>query len=421
MCAQKRRRRRAHDDARARTRARGTCSEFCAAWITHTRLNGTTRCPWNTEFTPGGSSGGSAAALAAGGAIIATGSDNAGSIRQPASICGVVGYKPPHGRNPASPPYNLDVKSVVGPMTRTVADCALMQNVMSGPHPRDVSALRQRVRLPLSEVVALRQEFEDDAVLMSGGLTVVILLRERLVRPRVIVSLADIPELQGIDANGALRIGAMATHSEIVRSEAVRSVAPLLCEACGRVGSPAIRNIGTLGGNISHGDGASDPAPALLASDASAIVMGPGGERRIPLTDFLLGIFTTAIDDREFLTSLYVPRPVAGTRTRFKKFTCSSAEAFSTVTVAVSVVPAEGGICADVRIGLGSVAPVPIRATAAEDLLRGQTVTPELITAAADAAAAATDPPSNGLGSAEYRREMTGVWVRHLLDDMLPT
>lgn len=130
--------------------ARGNCSEFCAAWITHTRAHGTTRCPWNLDFTPGGSSGGSAASLAAGSTIIATGSDNAGSIRQPASTCGVVGYKPPHGRNPSTAPGSLDITSVVGPLTRTVADSALMQNIMSGPHPRDITALRQRVRLPLS-------------------------------------------------------------------------------------------------------------------------------------------------------------------------------------------------------------------------------------------------------------------------------
>ena len=88
--------------------ARTTCPEFCAAWITDSRLHGLTRCPWNTEYTPGGSSGGSAAALAAGTTLLATGSDSAGSIRQPASICGVVGYKPPHGRIPASPPFNID-------------------------------------------------------------------------------------------------------------------------------------------------------------------------------------------------------------------------------------------------------------------------------------------------------------------------
>lgn len=129
--------------------ARTTCPEFCAAWITDSRIHGVTRCPWNLEYTPGGSSGGSAAALSAGTTILATGSDNAGSIRQPASLCGVVGYKPPHGRIPTSPPYNIDTYSVVGPMTRTVADCALMTNVMSGPDPEDIASLKNRIRLPL--------------------------------------------------------------------------------------------------------------------------------------------------------------------------------------------------------------------------------------------------------------------------------
>ena len=129
--------------------ARTTCPEFMAAWITDSRIHGLTRCPWNPEYTPGGSSGGSAAALAAGTTILATGSDNAGSIRQPASLCGVVGYKPPHGRIPTSPPYNIDSYLVVGPMTRTVADCALMTNVMSGPDPQDIASLKNRIRLPL--------------------------------------------------------------------------------------------------------------------------------------------------------------------------------------------------------------------------------------------------------------------------------
>ena len=129
--------------------ARTTCPEFCAAWVTYSRLHGVSRCPWNTAYTPGGSSGGSAAAVAAGTTTLATGSDNAGSIRQPASICGVVGYKPPHGRNPAPTPLNLDPAMAVGPLTRSVADSALMQNVMSGPHRSDITASRQRVRLAL--------------------------------------------------------------------------------------------------------------------------------------------------------------------------------------------------------------------------------------------------------------------------------
>lgn len=272
----------------------------------------------------------------------------------------------------------------------------------------------------IDEVVALRQEIGDDALLMSGGLLVVILLRERLARPRVVISLSEVPELQGIDANEHLRIGATVPYREIVSSQAVRNFVPLLSEACGRVGSPAIRNMGTLGGNICHGDGASDSAPALLALDAVAVVRGPSGERRIPLSDFFYGIFSTAMDDEEFLTEINIPRPAAGSQTRYVKFTSTSAEAYSTVTVATSLVLDKAGRCDDVRIGLGSVAPIPMRAMAAEDLLRGQKLTHELIAEASLAAAAATDPSSNTQGSAEYRREMTGVWVRRLLEDMLP-
>ena len=281
-------------------------------------------------------------------------------------------------------------------------------------------AFEYRAPATIEEAVNLRNEFGDDALLMSGGLMVVILLRERLARPRVVLSLSEVPELRGIEANGGLRIGATVPYRDIVGSQAVREFAPLLSEACGRVGSPAIRNMGTLGGNVCYGDGASDSAPALLALDAEAAVSGPGGERRIPLNDFFYSIFATAMNDDELLTGIIIPRPAAGARTRYVKFTNASAEAYSTVTVATSLVFDHTGRCSDARIGLGSVAPIPIRATAAEDLLRGESLNAELIAEVAETAMAATDPSSSPQGSAEYRREMTGVWVRRLLEDMLP-
>jgi len=270
----------------------------------------------------------------------------------------------------------------------------------------------------IEEAVALRHEFGDDALVMAGGLTAMILLRERLVAPRVIVSLSEIPDLRRIDANGGLSVGAMVTHSEVARSAAVRKMAPLLAEACGRVGSPAIRNMGTLGGNVSHGDSASDPAPALLALDAQAIIAGPSGQRRMPLAEFFRGTLTTALGGDELLVALFVPPAAAGTRTRFVKYTATTAEAFATVTVAASIACDGAGRCTAARIGLGSVAPTPLRASAAEDVLRGRKLSPETIAAAAAAAVACTDPSSNGQGSAEYRREMTGVWVRRVLEEL---
>ncbi len=128
--------------------ARTATPEFSCAGFTHSRLWGVTRNPWNPAFTPGGSSGGSAASLAAGTSAIATGSDIGGSIRIPASTCGLAGFKPPYGRNPGDAPFNLDFYCHTGPLARTVADAAILQNVMCGPHPRDISTLRPKLRLP---------------------------------------------------------------------------------------------------------------------------------------------------------------------------------------------------------------------------------------------------------------------------------
>ncbi len=132
-------------DAGGIVHARTTTPEFSCSATCHSKLWGVTRNPWNPDFTCGGSSGGSGASLAAGTSSLATGSDIAGSIRIPASCCGVVGYKPPYGRNPQDPPLNLDFYCHAGPMARTVADTILLQNVMSGPNPGDIAALPEDV------------------------------------------------------------------------------------------------------------------------------------------------------------------------------------------------------------------------------------------------------------------------------------
>jgi amidase len=139
---------RRHLDAGAIVHARTTTPEFSCAGFTHSRLWGVTRNPHNPELAVGGSSGGSAASLAAGTSTLASGSDIGGSIRIPACACGVVGFKPPYGRVPVDPPFNLDTYCHCGPLARTVADCALYENVLSGPEPTDIHTLRERVVLP---------------------------------------------------------------------------------------------------------------------------------------------------------------------------------------------------------------------------------------------------------------------------------
>lgn len=137
-------------DAGAIMHARSAAPEFSCAPYTHSRIWGVTRTPWNLDYSPGGSSGGAGASLAAGSTTLANGSDIGGSIRIPASMSGVVGFKPPFGRNPESPPFNLDQYCHTGPMARSVLDCALLQNVMVGPHPQDIVSLRPKVTVPTS-------------------------------------------------------------------------------------------------------------------------------------------------------------------------------------------------------------------------------------------------------------------------------
>ena len=155
------------------------------------------------------------------------------------------------------------------------------------------------------------------------------------------------------------------------------------------------------------------------ASPSLAVVAGPNGLRTVPLNDFFFGVFETALKESEMLTTIRIPPTVEGERARFKKYTCTSVEAFAAVTVATVVELDLDGTCIEARIGLGSVAPKPMRAIAAEDLLRGQKFSADLIAEAADVAAGETDPSSDGQGSSDYRRDMTRVWVRRLLEDIM--
>jgi Asp-tRNA(Asn)/Glu-tRNA(Gln) amidotransferase A subunit family amidase len=166
--------------------ARSATPGFSSAAFTHSRLYGITRNPWKTEYTPGGSTGGGAAALAAGSAMLATGSDIGGSVRIPATFSGVVGFKPPYGRVPVEPPYNLDHFCHDGPLARTVADCALLENVIAGPHHGDPVALRPKLRIPAALggidgwriAYSLDLGYEVDADIEAGVLAAVEGLRE---------------------------------------------------------------------------------------------------------------------------------------------------------------------------------------------------------------------------------------------------
>jgi len=268
----------------------------------------------------------------------------------------------------------------------------------------------------LPEAIETLGRLDGESRLVAGGTALVAMIRLGLVKPDCLVSLHRVPGLNRIRVDGgSLELGAMATHADIERSRTVRDGWPLLAEAVHRVATPAIRTSGTIGGNLAYAEAASDPAPALLCLNAEARVLGPGGERAVPLARFFRGFYEAALEPGEIVTAVRVTPPPAGARGGYVKFTSRSAEDKPLVGVAALVVLDGAGRCVEARIGLGGSAPTPVRADRAERALRGEALTDAAARAAAEAAAGEADPLSDLMGSADYRREMIRVWARRLL------
>lgn len=272
----------------------------------------------------------------------------------------------------------------------------------------------------VSEALDLLARHDGECRVIAGGTAVVPMLRLGLARPDRLLSLHRIPGIADIRTDaGALVVGAMATHAAVQRHLAVREGWPLLAEATGRVASPSIRASGTLGGNLCYAESASDVAPALLCLDAEIIATGARGERTIAVDAFFRGFYETALEPGEILTAVRIPAPSRAARSGYVKFCPRSAEDRALVGVAAHVVMADSGRrCDDIRIALAGAAPTPLRARQAEAALRGQTLSDPRISAAAEAAATESEPLSDLMGSADYRRQMIRVWLRRLLTSL---
>ena len=266
------------------------------------------------------------------------------------------------------------------------------------------------------EAVEILSRQEGDTRIIAGGTALVPTMRLGLVTPDRLVSLHRIPGLSETRVHkGALEIGAMASLAGLVRHGALRAGWPLLAQAAGRVATPAIRSTATLGGNLCYAEAASDPAPALLCLDSQVRVADSVGERVVPITEFFTGFYETAIAPGEILTGVRVPAPPAAARGGYVKFCPRSAEDKPLVGVAALLTLDASRRVETIRLGLGGAAPTPIRARNAEAAVQGQSLTDAVAREAAEAAAAAAEPLSDVMGSADYRREMIRVWVRRLL------
>lgn len=264
----------------------------------------------------------------------------------------------------------------------------------------------------IEEACAALAADPDGAKLIAGGQSVLRMMKYRVIEPTCLI---DIKGIKGMDYvrrdDSGLRIGALATHTQVLESRAVQGHYGVLAEAEREVSAAAVRNWGTLVGNLCVGHAASDPAPALLALEAQMSIAGVDGNRVLPLSQFFKGHLWTDLQPGEVVSEIQVPNPPPGCGMAYLAHTGRAAMETPLVSAAV-VLKLEMGRCVHARIALAGSAETAIRATGAEKALEGKTLDEAAITSAARAAQQDASPDSDVFGSAEYRTRLVGVYVR---------
>ena len=267
----------------------------------------------------------------------------------------------------------------------------------------------------LEEATGALSKYGTEAKVYAAGVDLVPRMRRRVIQPKCIINIQNVEELDDVIAgNGdGVRIGALASKRSIEISDIIKEKYFVLHEAIANIVSIQVKTQGTAVGNLCVATPASDVAPALYVLDAKLNVFGPSGQRLIPIDEFYLGVGKTVLEPNEIITEILLPAPAPNTGGAFKKLV-RSAEDIAKVNAAASITM-DKGICKDVRIALGSVAPTVVRAKKAEEILRGKKVDQKLIEKAAKTAADEVTPISDLRSTADYRKETSAVLVKRIL------
>jgi CO/xanthine dehydrogenase FAD-binding subunit len=267
--------------------------------------------------------------------------------------------------------------------------------------------------------VALLAEHGPSVKVLAGGTDLLVDFKHAPHGPDVVLDITRAADLRGISMTDAgLRIGALATHTDIMRSPLVRESLPALVDAAHTIGAVQTRNLGTLGGNLVTCVPSMDSGPTLVALEARVVVAGPGGNREMPLTDFFVGPRKTVLKPDELLLEILIPKKNVGKPTEFLKFGLRKGQALALVNVASSLwVDSGKNAFVEPRIALGAVAPTVIRAPEAEAYLEGRTITTDAMIEAGRIAAGEARPISDFRASAEYRRDLIAVLTRRTLEN----
>ena len=273
----------------------------------------------------------------------------------------------------------------------------------------------------IKEAISLLSKYNGKAKVIAGGTDLMNLIRTKMIKPEYVVDIGHVPGLDYVkyDDKGALSIGALTTIRTLEMSAQVKERHPVICQAAAQLGSMAIRNVGTIGGNLCHASPAADTAPSLIALGARLKIVGPAGERAVALENFFTGPGQTALQRGEMVVEIQAPSMPPHTRGVYLKHSIRGAADLAIVGVAV-IATSNGGCCRNVRIVLGAVAPTPMRARNAEEALEGKEIDDALIEKAARAAADESRPITDVRGSADYRKEMVKVFTRWAIRGVIP-
>ncbi len=265
----------------------------------------------------------------------------------------------------------------------------------------------------IGEATTLLKKYGSDAKVLSGGMSLIPVMKLRLGSPAYIVDINRIPGMGYIKQSGGnLLIGARASHHDIQNSKLVREKAFLLSECAGLIGDAQIRNMGTVGGSLSHCDPSGDWGAAVLAMRGILKIRGPSKERSMMIDDFLVDTFTSALKPNEILTEISIPVPAPRSGGAYVELERRTGD-FATVALGVQVSMDGGGVCTYAGIGLTALGSKNLRAAKAEATLLGRAITPRVVEEAAEAASEDSQPTNDPLrGSAEYKREMAKVYTR---------
>ena len=267
----------------------------------------------------------------------------------------------------------------------------------------------------VAEAVSLLGTFQDDAKVIAGSQSLIPMMKLRLVQPRHVIDLRKVPGLVGIsESDGALVIGALTTHRAIEASGVVRSRIPMMAEAAGGIGDPQVRNLGTIAGSLSHADPAADWPAVTCALEATVRIVGPRGERNVPVEQFISGPLTTTLEPNEIVVQVRVPLPGARSGSAYEKLP-HPASRFAIVGAAAALTLDARGAVQRARIALTGLAPKVTRAGRVEKALEGTLPSPASLKAAAEKAADGLELRADAIGSADYKAHLAGVYTERAL------